>query len=180
VYAWKWGLPVSGFIAATNANDVVPAYLKSAIFNPRASVQTLSNAMDVGNPSNFERLQAVFKSNHNAMTQVIRGEVVSDAETKQAMKDVHAQKGVFLDPHTAVGYVAARRYLSDARNHGRKVIVLATAHPAKFLEIVEEATGKKPDLPAPLKKAMKLPKKSVLVENTLAALKDFLHKHFGV
>jgi threonine synthase len=180
VYAWKWGLPVSEFIAATNANDVVPEYLKTSVFTPRASVLTLSNAMDVGNPSNFERLTAVFKGNHRAMAQVIKGEVVSDDETKKAMRDVYEAKGIFLDPHTAVGCVAARRHLADPKNHGQKVIVLATAHPAKFLEIVEEATGKKPALPPGLKKAMSLPKRSTVVENTLAALKEFLGKHFGV
>ncbi|MBN2353347.1 MAG: threonine synthase [Spirochaetales bacterium] len=180
VYAWKWGLPVGEFIAATNVNDVVPEYLKTSAFTPRPSVQTLSNAMDVGNPSNFERLTAVFKGNHRAMVQVIKGQVVTDEETKAAMREVYAAKDVFLDPHTAVGYVAARRYLAEPVNHGRKVIVLATAHPAKFLEIVEEATGKKPHLPSNLKKALSLPKKSVLVENTLDALKEFLGKHFGV
>jgi threonine synthase len=179
IYAWKWGLPVSEFIAATNANDVVPEYLKTAVYSPRASVHTLSNAMDVGNPSNFERLKAVFKNNHSAMAQVIKGEVVSDEDTKKAMREVYASKGVFLDPHTAVGYVAAQRYLAVPANHGRKVIVLATAHPAKFQEIVEEATGKKPALTPGLKKAMSLPKKSVPVENTLEALKEFLTGHFG-
>ena len=179
VYAWKWGLPVSEFIAATNANDVVPEYLKTAVYTPRASVHTLSNAMDVGSPSNFERLMAIFHNKHSAMAQLIKGEVVSDEETKRAMREVHASKGVFLDPHTAVGVVAARRCLADPANRGRKVVVLATAHPAKFTEIVEEATGKKPVLPPGLKKAMSLPKKSVLVENTLDALKDFLGKHFG-
>jgi threonine synthase len=180
VYAWKWGLPVGEFIAATNINDVVPEYLKTAAFTPRPSVHTLSNAMDVGNPSNFERLSAVFKNNHSAMAQTIKAEVVTDEDTKTEMGAVYREKGMFLDPHTAVGVVAAKRYLAESRNHGRRVIVLATAHPAKFMETVEEATGRKPVLPPALKKALRLEKKSVVVDNKLAALKDFLHAHFGV
>jgi threonine synthase len=179
VYAWKWGLPVSEFIAATNINDVVPEYLKTSVYTPRPSVLTLSNAMDVGNPSNFERLKAIFKNNYSAMAMTIKGEVVGDDETKLAIRDVYKEKGVFLDPHTAVGYVAAQRYLSNPDNRGKKVIVLATAHPAKFTEIVEEATGKKPPMPKNLKKALVLPKKSVLIDNSLAALKEFLLRQFN-
>jgi threonine synthase len=179
VYAWKWGLPVAEFIAATNANDVVPEYLKTSVYTPRSSVMTLSNAMDVGDPSNFERLKAIFKNNHSAMAGMVKGEVVSDEETRQAIAEVYKHNSIFIDPHTAVGYVAARRYLGDPKNQGKRVVVLATAHPAKFLEIVEEVTGKKPPLPKGLKKAFELPKKSVVIENTLPALKDFLQKHFG-
>jgi threonine synthase len=134
VYAWHWGLPVSAFIAATNANDVVPEYLASGDFRPRPSQATLSNAMDVGNPSNFERLRGIFGSDWQAMRSRIRGDSVSDEETRKAMRDVFESFGVYLDPHTAVGYEAARRYLAAGGNTARRqpsgqVVVLSTAHP---------------------------------------------------
>ena len=158
VYAWKWGLPVKGFVAATNINDVVPEYLSSGLFEPRPSVRTLSNAMDVGNPSNFERLLALFNGNRQSMAQTIKGEVVEDKDTLEAISEVWKNHGFFIDPHTAVGYLAARR--RPQRRH----VVLATAHPAKFQNIVERATGRKPELPEELKALLTMPKRSSIVE----------------
>jgi len=179
VYAWCWGLPVSQFIAATNINDVVPQYLKTAVYQPRPSLQTLSNAMDVGNPSNFERLLAIFNNKHQAMADLLWGEVVTDSETRKTISEVYHSHKVFLDPHTAVGYLAAKRYLAKHQHRPPIVIVLATAHPAKFSEIVEEVTGTKPPLPPALAEALALPKRSLMIDNNLAALKDFLLKRFA-
>jgi threonine synthase len=179
VYAWRWGLPVAGFVAATNANDVVPQYLAGGVFRPRASVQTLSNAMDVGNPSNFERLSAVFGGSARDMNEMIRGAVVTDAETLATIREVQATHGLLLDPHTAVGWKAATRLIESGGNGPGgpffgSVVTLATAHPAKFLETIREATGREPALPPGLAEALKGTKRSVVVEPTLGDLRKAL------
>lgn len=176
LYAWKWGLPVTGFVAATNANDVVPHYLESGIYSPRPSQLTLSNAMDVGSPSNFERMEALFHKNWNLMRALVFGDMVTDAETLEVMKEVKDQHNMFLCPHTAVGYKAARRFLArEARDNGH-VCVLSTAHPAKFIEVVERATGQSPELPQPLVDAASKEKQSYKIGNTLADLSKVLHQ----
>jgi threonine synthase len=181
VYAWHWGLPVGSFIAATNTNDVVPEYLATGVFRPRPSRMTLSNAMDVGNPSNFERLRLLFRSDRGAMSSVIRGDSVSDQDTRKAMREVFERFGVYVDPHTAVGYAAARRYLAEhaRRNPGTQVVVLATAHPGKFLEIVRDTVGSAPGLPETLARSLSLPKRSVKIGKDLGGLASFLLDTFG-
>ena len=177
VYAWRWGLPVSGFIAATNVNDVVPAYLASGRFDPRASTPTLSNAMDVGNPSNFERLTEVFKGSWQGMASRIEGRVVSDERTLATMSRLHEEHGVTVDPHTAVGYAAARDHLEAAAGGGTEggpVIVLSTAHPAKFADTVRRATGADPVMPERLARCLALPKRAVRMGTGLAELSAFL------
>jgi threonine synthase len=173
VYAWKWGLPVEGFLAATNANDVVPEYLDSGRFQPRSSVRTLSNAMDVGDPSNFERLQEVFGRDPQAMRSCIHGERVSDEETRETMRRAQAERGLLLDPHTAVGLRAAERYRQQSGYDG-ELLVLATAHPGKFPEIVREATGVQAPLPPPLEAVLGLPKRSLPLEPLFEELKGLL------
>lgn len=178
VYAWKWGLPVNGFIAATNANDVVPEYLKTGTFKPRPSVLTLSNAMDVGNPSNFERLETVFQKNLNLLRTLVHGETVTDAETLATMQAVKAASGMLLCPHTAVGYKAAERVVENGMEGDGKIVVLATAHPGKFVEVVQKAVGDSPDLPPALKALERKTKVATLIDPTLAALAGFLNKTF--
>jgi threonine synthase len=173
VYAWKWGLAVEGFVAATNANDVVPQYLDTGEFHPRSSVRTLSNAMDVGDPSNFERLEAVFNRDPEAMRAVIHGERVSDEETRATLRRVHEERGLLLDPHTAVGVLAAERYREKCGFTG-ELLVLATAHPGKFPEIVREATGVEPPLPPALEAVLRLPKHSLPLEPRFEELKVLL------
>jgi threonine synthase len=199
ILAWRWGLPVKGFIAATNANDVVPEYLAKGAFNPRASVATLSNAMDVGHPSNFERLQSIFNHDLTRMRAMIHPAVVSDADTRAVMKRYHEGDGRFLCPHTAVGVKAAevfrdceletvgcatdalgrkvdksgRLLAGDATRDGA-IITLSTAHPGKFSEVVKEATGVEPEIPPRLAEYMKRQKKATLIGNTLAELAAFM------
>jgi threonine synthase len=173
VYAWKWGLPVEGFVAATNANDVVPEYLETGRYQPRSSVRTLSNAMDVGDPSNFERLAALFGGELEAMRACIHGERVSDEETRDTLRRVHAERGLLLDPHTAVGVQAAERFRRKSGFDG-EMIVLATAHPGKFPGIVQEATGAQPQLPPALAAVMDLPKQSLPLEPLFEELKGLL------
>jgi threonine synthase len=173
VYAWKWGLPVEGFVAATNANDVVPEYLDSGRYQPRSSVRTLSNAMDVGDPSNFERLAAVFGCDLQAMRACIAGERVSDEETRATLRRVHERQGLLLDPHTAVGVLSAERY-REKNGFDAEMLVLATAHPGKFPEVVREATGTEPRLPPALAAVLDLPKQSLALEPLFEELKGLL------
>jgi threonine synthase len=176
LWAWKWGLPVTGFVAATNANDVVPEYLDSGIYAPRPSRLTLSNAMDVGSPSNFERMEHLFHKNWNLMRSLVFGDMVTDTETLEVMREVKATHNMFLCPHTAVGYKAARRFLDrEARDNGH-ICVLSTAHPAKFLEVVEQATGQVPELPPSLAAAASKEKQAYKIGNTLADLSKILHQ----
>jgi threonine synthase len=179
VYAWHWGLPVNAFIAATNANDVVPQYLASGEFRPRASAQTLSNAMDVGNPSNFERLRRVFDGDRDRMRSAIHGTSVTDEETRAAMREVHERFGLFIDPHTAVGYTAARRHQLRTGGRGSQAVVLSTAHPGKFLETVREAVGAEPALPERLARCLAMPKRSIRIGPELPELSAWLTESFG-
>jgi threonine synthase len=174
VYAWKWGLGNKGFIAATNINDVVPEYLATSEFRPRPSKQTLSNAMDVGNPSNFERLLEVFGGDRNAMRAIIHPEVVSDESTVATISRVYKDYGVFIDPHTAVGFLASERFLESWKEKASRILILSTAHPSKFMETVKEATGKLPELPGPLKEALERKKESIVVGSSLGELKSYL------
>ena len=179
VLAWKWGLPVTGFIAATNINDVVPEYLETGVYSPRSSVRTLSNAMDVGDPSNFERLATIFGHDVEAMRAMIWGERVTDEETLETIRYFRREKGVYLDPHTAAGVRGAQRFIEERYPGVGTVLTLATAHPAKFGEVVEEATGARPDIPGGLAEALDREKQATPVENTPAALKRYLRDRFG-
>lgn len=179
VLAREWGLEVEKFIAATNINDVVPEYLKHRIFTPRPSVRTYSNAMDVGNPSNFERLLAIFENDWTRMRNTLKEEVVTDDETVETIRRVYRETGSFLDPHTAVGFLAAERFLRRRGSRDRRVITLATAHPGKFREIVEEATGVTVPLPPQLEAVLSLEKQSTVIENTKEGLGDFLRGEFS-
>ncbi len=174
VYAWKWGLGNKGFVAATNVNDVVPEYLETSEFRPRPSKQTLSNAMDVGNPSNFERLLEIFSGSRDAMRAVLHPQVISDEKTVETISRVYTEHGVFIDPHTAVGFLAAERFIESRKDAKIHVSILSTAHPSKFMETVEKATGKVPELPRPLKEALEKKKESIPVGNSLHDLKSYL------
>ena len=147
VMAAQMGLPVSRFVAATNANDVLPEYLDTGTFRPRPSVPTLSNAMDVGDPSNFARLAALYGSSAARMRQAITGIRVAEHDTRAEIRETYRRTGVVLDPHTAVACSAARRVRAGA-GAGEPVIALATAHPAKFAEVIREELGFEPELPA--------------------------------
>ena len=178
VLANQWGLPVKEFIAATNLNKVVPEYLESGIYNARPSELTYSNAMDVGNPSNFERLKDIFNDDYKKMGERIKGDWVDDDTTLKVIKDYFNEKDSFLDPHTAVAYEVSKRYKAANPDKNTAVVALSTAHPGKFLEVVEQATGVRPELPSQLKKILKLEKQSVIIENTTEDLKTFLMKTY--
>jgi threonine synthase len=138
VLAHRMGLPIHQFLAATNINDVVPSYLKTGLFQSRPSLTTISNAMDVGNPSNFDRLVNLFGS-WEGMASNIKGYAYSDEETRQILLTMFEQHRYILDPHGAVGYLAVREYQKNSPPS--TCIFLETAHPAKFKDVVEQQIG---------------------------------------
>lgn len=174
VFCKHWHLPVRGYIAATNVNDVVPKYLESGLFAPRASVRTLSNAMDVGNPSNFERLLRLYREDVQEMRADIRGFSVTDDETVRTIRRHHRESGVFLDPHTATGIFAVERLRDHDIGREPPVVCLGTAHPGKFVEVVEQATGRPPEIPAGIRALLDRPKESVILDNSFASLQTYL------
>jgi threonine synthase len=161
-YAKRMGAPIGKLVAATNANDVVPNYLQSGTFTPRPSVRTLSNAMDVGNPSNLARLQSLYEDNLRRIRQEIEAIPISDPETLEEMQATYKNHRRILDPHTAVAVAAARKIASRGESR-EPIIVASTAHPAKFPEIVKSAIGVDVPLPQQLEDALRRPKKSVAI-----------------
>jgi len=156
------GAPIARFISASNANEVVPEYFKTGVFRPRPSLQTFSNAMDVGNPSNFARLQALYGNDLKKMQNDITAFSVGDDETLTEMRRTYERCGYVLDPHTAVG-VAAARNVQHSTSLQEPTIVAATAHPAKFPEVVAKALGISIPPPPQLEEAMNRPKQSVRI-----------------
>ena len=174
--AKRMGLPVKRFIAATNVNDVVPEYLRTARMIPRPSRHTLSNAMDVGNPSNFARMEDLYKKDFMAIGRDIAGYSFTDDETVKAMRDVSTKHHYTLDPHGAIGYLGLKKYLADHRADVNGIF-LETAHPAKFKAAVEKAIQKKISLPPALETFMKGKKKTQLVSSQYADFRTTLLKH---
>ena len=171
--AMRMGLPVSRFIAATNVNDIVPVFLQTKQFSPRPSQQTISNAMDVGNPSNFARMIDLYENDFDALTKDVIGCRFLDEETMRAMKDVFLRTGYILDPHGAIGYLGLKKY---REKNSEKVIgvFLETAHPGKFYETVEHAIQRKVDLPERLLEFTRKNKMSIRMNNDLGQLRAIL------
>jgi threonine synthase len=159
-YAKAMGASIKHLLAATNRNDVVPKYLSSGKLQPQASVATLSNAMDVGKPNNFVRLLALYNNQWSEIKKNVTGMAISDDETLAEIKASYSEAKIILDPHTAVGVAAARRWASS----DNPIIVAATAHPGKFPEVIHRALGFDIDLPESLKKVMSLPKQSIKIK----------------
>jgi threonine synthase len=172
LYAKRLGLPVRRFVAATNINDVVPEYLETGVFRPRPSQRTLSNAMDVGDPSNFERIRHLYGSDLEALRRDLAGSRHSDDEVTTAIRRVHDQHGYLLDPHTAVGWLAIEAL--RAEHPGSPGIVLATAHPAKFPAAVERAIGRAIELPEALARPLARAETVTRMPADYAALRAFL------
>jgi threonine synthase len=171
--AHRMGLPAEGFVAATNANDEVPAYLASGLFSPRPSVQTLSSAMDVGNPSNFARMLALYDGDQARMARHVRGYSFGDTETLGGMRALFERYAYIADPHTAVAYLGLMRYLDDAPGP-HQGIVLSTAHPAKFPEACREAIGHDVEMPERLRTCLAMPKQATTIPATDDALRTLL------
>jgi len=173
LYAMKMGAPIQQFVAATNVNKTVPDYLATGEYLARVSQATVSNAMDVGAPSNFERMAAHFS--WDEMKKIILGVSVSDDETRETIVRVHGQAGYFLDPHSAVGWKGADKLLAENKIAAGPVGILCTAHPAKFIEVVEPLVGK-PPVPAALESAMKRTVQSRTIPAEVSAFIDALHE----
>jgi threonine synthase len=161
VYAMHMGAPISKFIAACNANDVIPEYFRTGVFRPRPSLRTFSNAMDVGNPSNFARLGALYQNSAPHLRRDIMALSITDQQTIEEIRRTYGETGYILDPHTAVGVAAARG--SRGAFPSGPIIVAATAHPAKFPEVVDKALGITVAVPEQLQEAMKRQKKSTQI-----------------
>ncbi|MCG8184042.1 threonine synthase [Tenacibaculum piscium] len=170
--AQKLGLPIKHFVASTNINDTVPNYLKDGIYTPKPSKATISNAMDVGNPSNFIRIQEIFANNIEALKNTFSSYSFSDDETREAMKLIHKNSGYVADPHGAVGYLGAKEY--QKTNADALCIFLETAHPVKFLEVVENTLDITVAIPEQIKSVMDKEKTTIKM-STYNDLKSFLN-----
>ncbi len=169
--AQKLGMPVKQFVAATNINDTVPEFMKTGSYNPKPSKATISNAMDVGDPSNFIRIRHLFKDNFEALAQNLTSYTFTDDETKEALKLIYKNSNYVADPHGAVGYLGLKSYQSTHPNtYG---IFLETAHPVKFLDVVEETIPEKLAIPTQIQKVMGKEKKSIPIK-IYDDLKSFL------
>lgn len=179
LFAKKMGLPIGHFVAATNVNAVVPNYLNTGTYLPHPAIATLSNAMDVGNPSNFARMLDFFASpdcsTWNNMQQHLSGYSIDDEATRATIKKVFSGFNYLLDPHGAVGYLALAEYLSEHPNHVG--LVLGTAHPAKFLETMEAILDHSIPIPPALAVLQDRPKQATLIEPDPAELKRWLLAH---
>ena len=170
--AYHSGLPAAHFIAACNANSVVPDFLKSGEYKPAKAKATLSNAMDVGDPSNFIRVLELFNHQFGPLKQVMSSESISDDETASTIRSVYDEHAYLLDPHGAVGYLALNRYLQD--HPGDSGIFLETAHPVKFYDTVEKVTGKKVAVPDSVKALLNKKKSAVKIAAEYDSLRQYL------
>jgi threonine synthase len=170
------GLPVKHFIAACNANDVVPQFLQSGNYEPKNSIATISNAMDVGNPSNFIRILELFHQQVNDLKQILSSYSVDDTTTKATIKEVYEKYNYVLDPHGAVGYYALKEYLNEHNNSPSEAggIFLETAHPVKFPDTVEEAINKKIAIPESIGYLFNQEKQSVVMNASFNQFKEWM------
>ena len=171
VLAWRTGLPVDQFVAACNANDTVPSYLLSGEYRPQPSVETVANAMDVGDPSNFERLTLLFDHDIEAVRSIARGVAYPDEEILKTIRDCHSRTGYLLDPHGACGYRAIITS-AETSKHAANVF-LATAHPAKFAEVYYSIGMTRPIHPR-LEALRERPLLATAIPNDLKVLRDIL------
>ena len=172
ILAMQSGLPVKHFIAACNVNDIVSAYLSTEILQPREAVPTLSNAMDVGNPSNFVRILEIFNHQFPLLKDKLSSATISDAATEQTIGEVFRQFHYTLDPHGAVGYLSLANYLQ--KHPEQKGMFLETAHPVKFPDAVERNTKEEQIIPASLEPMMQQPKQSIFMAPGYQNLKEYL------
>jgi threonine synthase len=169
--AQQLGLPIKHFIASNNENNVVTEYLKTETYNPKPSVQTISNAMDVGNPSNFVRIQEIYNQDFSKLKQNLTSYSFSDTETKKAMLEIYSDYSYVADPHGAIGYLGSKEYLK--KNPEVHCVFLETAHPTKFLDVVEDVIKTNLDLPKQIQSVMNKEKFSIKINN-YSELKTFL------
>ncbi len=172
--AMKMGLPVKQFIAATNSNAIVPEYLKTGNYNPKPSLQTIANAMDVGNPSNFERMKDLFSNNWEDFKSVITGYFYHDEEILTAIKEVYHNQNYVLCPHTATAYLAWKNH--PQKNKEDYGVLLGTAHPCKFLPVYPDEIKKAIKIPDQLKELLDKPKQTQVLAPVFKDFKRYLLK----
>ena len=170
LFGKRMGLPVKRFIAANNRNDIFYQYLQTAQYNPRPSVATIANAMDVGDPSNFARVLALYEGSHEAICAEISGATYTDEQIRETVKATYLETGYLLDPHGACGY----RALEEGLQEGEVGVFLETAHPAKFIETVRGIIGEPVEIPTKLQDFMKGIKQSIPISKDFASFKTFL------
>ncbi len=170
LFGWEMGLPVKRFIAANNANDIFFNYLKSGIYSPKPSVQTIANAMDVGDPSNFARILALYGDSHETIASKISGATYTDNQIAETLKEVFKRTGYLMDPHGTCGYRALKEQLQP----GECGVFLETAHPAKFKEKVDSITGDNVAIPERLQAFMKGEKKNIETGKDYESFKSLL------
>lgn len=174
IIAKKLGLPLTHFVASTNANDTVPRFLEKGIYDAKPSVATISNAMDVGNPSNFVRIQEMYNNDLKAFEKDFSSYSYTDEETKFAMKKIHLNSGYVAEPHGAVGYIGLKKELLNYQN--AVGFFLETAHPIKFLDVVEPVLNVKLEIPKQIESVLNKEKISVKIKS-YEDLKNFLQKN---
>jgi threonine synthase len=170
LFGKRMGLPVSRFIASNNSNSIFYEYLQTGVYNPRPSVATIANAMDVGDPSNFARVIELYHNDYNAIKSDISGATYSDAKIAEAIRDTYQKTGYLLDPHGACGF----RALSEGLRPGEVGVFLETAHPAKFKDTVEKIIGTEVTIPAKLQAFMQGEKQSVAMTKDFPDFKKYL------
>ncbi|MBB5397143.1 threonine synthase [Mucilaginibacter sp. AK015] len=172
--AWKMGLPVGQFIAATNANDTVPSYLKTGVYQPKPSIATLSNAMDVGNPSNWVRIADLFKDEPEALKKLIVGYTYNDEETLQAIRDISKKYNYVVCPHTAIAWKALTAYQDEQNAKDTAGVFLSTAHPCKFPDVFTQDVAGKIVIPQQVKDLDKKPRHATSLSTSFEELKTYL------
>ena len=170
LFGKRMGLPIKRFIAANNANDIFYKYLQTGKYDPKPSVQTIANAMDVGDPSNFARIYDLYEKSHAAITADMSGATYTDKQIAETIKEVKAETGYVCDPHGACGY----RALKEGLKQGEVGVFLETAHPAKFKDTVDGILGESIEIPSKLQAFMKGTKQSIPMSKDFAAFKQFL------
>ena len=171
--AYQMGLPVYAFVAATNVNKIVPDYLKSGSYEPKASQETLSNAMDVGNPSNFIRMQILSGKEWEKVKHLVKGYFTDDQKTKEIIQEIYEKYQYIMCPHTAVGYDGLQQYKKEYSDEVCG-IVLSTAHYAKFLPTVEGTLGQKVPIPARLEELLDKEKVAISLSRDFESFKKYL------
>jgi threonine synthase len=170
--AYKTGLPVKHFIAACNVNDAVPAYLQTGMFSSKPTTATISNAMDVGNPSNFVRILEIMNQDYSSFSSLVSGYTISDETTIQTIREVYQQNNYLLDPHGAVAYAALHQY--QQIHTDTKGYIVETADPVKFPDAIKTAIGSEPLIPLAAMELFTKEKRSIPLKNEYASFKDYL------
>ncbi len=174
LFAQKMGLPITKMIAANNSNDEFKIYVDTGVFEPKPSISTISNAMDVGNPSNFWRILDMCAQKHDRVIEKIAAYSFSDEETKEGVKEIFKNHNYIMCPHTAVGYLGMKSFVKEKALSKANKIVLSTAHPVKFKEVVEPIINGEVAIPERLKKVLGNEKKSISMTNSYNDFKAFL------